>query len=64
MIGNPAAKDDQFEIVESIHESLGNADQLCYYRRHIIDELEKEAGTKATSSGEDKFLFDMFEWDQ
>ena len=62
-IGNPSSTDNQFENVEGIHKSLGNANHLCYYIRQIKRKIEEEPKHKGTSGG-DKFLFDMFQWDQ
>jgi hypothetical protein len=62
-IGNPSSTDNQFENVEGIHKSLGNANHLRYYTRKIKHEIEEEPKHKGTSGG-DKFLFDMFQWDQ
>ncbi|PLW24082.1 hypothetical protein PCASD_14262 [Puccinia coronata f. sp. avenae] len=67
-IGNPSATNEQFENVEAIHKSLGNGDCLRYYRRLIVDEIneepEKKGSKGASGAGGDKFLMDMFQWDQ
>ncbi|POW21224.1 hypothetical protein PSHT_02634 [Puccinia striiformis] len=45
-----------------IHESLGNADRLRYYRRLALKEVEECASKKNGGSGGDSVIFDMIQW--
>jgi hypothetical protein len=42
---------------------LGNADQLNYYRRTILDDMGLVPGKGGADAG-DKFITDMFAWNK
>ncbi|KAI7945470.1 hypothetical protein MJO29_011858, partial [Puccinia striiformis f. sp. tritici] len=62
-IGNPNQSHTGEGSVVAIHESLGNADRLRHYRREILRKLDL-APNKAGGGVGDKFIQEMFAWDQ
>ncbi|OAV85732.1 hypothetical protein PTTG_30312, partial [Puccinia triticina 1-1 BBBD Race 1] len=61
-IGQATGPDKQLDTITDIHESLGNSDRARYYRREILKEIDEVEDKKG--GGGDKFLNDMFQWDQ
>jgi hypothetical protein len=49
--------------VVNIHKSLGNADWLRHYRREILRKLDLVPEKLGAGMG-DKFIHEMFAWEQ
>ncbi|EFP75099.2 uncharacterized protein PGTG_01692 [Puccinia graminis f. sp. tritici CRL 75-36-700-3] len=60
-IRKPNASQDTYNSVLDIHPSLGNADQLRYYRKLMLKELNITPDHLGGSVG-DQFITDMFKW--
>ncbi|EHS64471.1 uncharacterized protein PGTG_22351 [Puccinia graminis f. sp. tritici CRL 75-36-700-3] len=62
-LGKPTAPLNPFESVTKIHEAFVNSDCLQYHRCRILTDLGINPEKVAAGLG-DKFLHDMFQWNQ
>jgi hypothetical protein len=68
-VGNPNGDKEgsklkqPFQSMANIHESLGNADCLCHYRREILRKNDLSPDKKGAGVG-DRFIHELFEWEQ
>ncbi|POV97464.1 hypothetical protein PSTT_15030 [Puccinia striiformis] len=62
-IGSTTGPDQPINSVVDIHDSLGNSDWLHYYQRQILALYRELPETKGGNGG-NKFLNDIFQWDE